>query len=441
MKIWVFLTTLCLLFIVSGCHPEQRLIQQRRTAIDLYSEAIKLEERGEYQRAIELLLKAVELSPRPAIYYHIGHCYNMLGDKARAAQFLRHALQDAPDYKQAELELAEIEFSLRDLKPSATPVIETAETVSSEDGKKQDSPASPSSSTNTQPLSPELTHSTSVKNEVELAEMPLPAVNKKAKIEITPTPVNVAEKKVKTQPVASVTTPTVTPIPDEIRRALFPRLYTDSKTDLDKELGTYLKGRSLIDNPLEYHYYKGMYYTERKLWREAIAEFQSALKVDKNHLDSILALAEAYAGANQLDKAELTFQRALQLAKQEPLVLFKSANFYLRQKNYDRAIELYDMLKIIQPDNPKVYNNLGIAWLRKSNLAKAEENFKLAVSKDKNFDTGYYNLGILYDSYLNQPQLAAEMYRAYLALNGKNKEQVQRWLGELENKLKKGDTK
>ncbi|MCX7766260.1 MAG: tetratricopeptide repeat protein [Candidatus Sumerlaeia bacterium] len=441
MKVGIFLTTLSLLFIVAGCHPEQRLIQQRRTAIDFYGEAIKLEERGEYQQAIELLLKAVELSPRPAIYYHLGHCYNMLGEKARAAQFLRRALQEAPDYKQAELELAEVEFSLRDIKPSETPVIETAETFTSVVSKKQDSPPAFSSLETSKSLLNETPASSSARNEVEVAEMPLPAVNKDLKVETTPVPPRSEETKIKTQPLASATTTTVTPISDEIRQALFPRLYGGKNTDVNKELGNYLKGRSLIDNPLEYHYYKGMYYTERKLWREAITEFQSALRVDKNHLDSILALAEAYTGANQLDKAELTFQRALQLAKEEPLVLFKSANFYLRQKNYDRAIELYNMLKAIQPDNPKVYNNLGIAWLRKNNLPGAEENFKLAISKDKNFDTGYYNLGILYDSYLNKPQLAGEMYRAYIALNGKNKEQVQHWLNELELKLNKGGTK
>lgn len=439
-KITPGLLILVAIFIL-GCHPEQRLIQERRAAIDLYGKALKLESEANYQLALEYLLKAAELSPRPAIYYHIGHCYRMLGEKERAAQYLRLALKDAPDYKRAEMELKEVELTLASETPeipASEPLLaQTRENSQNRDKLIHDQPEPVRNSPESELAETKTDQEKTITPSRKIATKKNVGPSNPVPLSSPKYPENSSEKE---KP--SISNPrkpesASKPTREEIRKVLFPKLYGKHPAVTEKETFDYMKGRSLLDDPVEYHYQKGKYYMERKLWQEAISEFREALRYDEKHLDSLIQLAEAYIQYRQPDKAENCFEQGVRYYPDNPDVLFKFSVFCLERKDYDRAISLLDRLKTIQPHNPKVFNNLGVAWLRKENFVLAEENFKLAVSKDPAFAKGYYNLGILYDRYLKQPENALRMYKKYIETGGEKKELVEKWIRELENNLKR----
>ena len=101
---------LAVVFLVS-CHRYQSMTEddKRDKAVLIWSDAYeKYEKKGDYQRAIVEYQNALSIKPRPAILYHLGHCYAQTGDYDRARNYLRQALEMKPGYEMAEVELARV---------------------------------------------------------------------------------------------------------------------------------------------------------------------------------------------------------------------------------------------------------------------------------------------------------------------------------------------
>jgi tetratricopeptide (TPR) repeat protein len=108
--------TLLLAFIAclgfSACQHMRSVspVEARRQAIDLLAQGQHYETRGEYKLALDLFIQAAELSPRPAVFYHLGHCHSALGQYERAIAYYQKALAMAPDYALAKYELSQAEY-------------------------------------------------------------------------------------------------------------------------------------------------------------------------------------------------------------------------------------------------------------------------------------------------------------------------------------------
>ena len=60
-------------------------------------------------------------------------------------------------------------------------------------------------------------------------------------------------------------------------------------------------------------------------------------------------------------------------------------------KDYERALEKFNLSTQISPINPIEYNNIGNIYFELKNFKKALENFDKALSVDTNFALSYYN--------------------------------------------------
>ena len=83
------------------------------------------------------------------------------------------------------------------------------------------------------------------------------------------------------------------------------------------------------------------------------------------------------------------------------------------------------------------YNNLGIAYREAGQFDKAEEAYRKAVAQRPDWETVHFNMGVLYDLYLNRPSEALGHYRDYLRLHGRD-ETVEVWVADLEQRLGPG---
>jgi tetratricopeptide (TPR) repeat protein len=74
------------------------------------------------------------------------------------------------------------------------------------------------------------------------------------------------------------------------------------------------------------------------------------------------------------------------------LYMSQGSNF-LREKQYDRAVDVLNKAIALKPEAARAHNLLGIAYFLQENFKKAEEVFQEAVSLDKAYAAAYVNLG------------------------------------------------
>jgi tetratricopeptide (TPR) repeat protein len=105
----------------------------------------------------------------------------------------------------------------------------------------------------------------------------------------------------------------------------------------------------------------------------------------------------------------------------------------------ESAISLY--LKAIeqQPNNPNLYYNLAVEYLKTYNYSLAEEEFKRVIALNPKDKDAYYNLGVLYESYIIDKKQAIICYTQYLKLasRAQDRDKVKAWIKQINQEITK----
>ena len=101
-------------------------------------------------------------------------------------------------------------------------------------------------------------------------------------------------------------------------------------------------------------------------------------------------------------------------------------------KGYYSAAEFLVLLK--SPINAVANDELGIVERKLGKFAEAEAAYQRTIAVEPNYAPAYFNLGVLYDLYLDEPKKALEQFEHYLTLAGDNK-QVAGWVIELRKRV------
>lgn len=218
----------------------------------------------------------------------------------------------------------------------------------------------------------------------------------------------------------------------------------------------------------------------------AIKEAQAALAVDANNVDAQVVIAHAYYTKKVYDNAEVildmlfkdrptaksnprlyyvygliydktdrapaafvAYKKAVELDGNHKSALVNVGVHYLKNKQFDKAVEVYERLTgQLGVNDALSWNALATAYRgqsgdynpgdgpRDQKLRAAENAYKRAVSLDANYAAAYYNLGLLYldaDPYptdsgpmdtLQRLQRAKTYFDEYRGLPGANLELV-----------------
>jgi tetratricopeptide (TPR) repeat protein len=124
-----------------------------------------------------------------------------------------------------------------------------------------------------------------------------------------------------------------------------------------------------------------------------------------------------YAAANaEFAKAELMLQEASMTTPEEEITEKSRENDKTEKekKQVEKAMSYYLEEIKKETSNPDYYFNLAIDYLKQGQFVLAEESFKLVVNLNPLDKDACYNLGILYDNYLGNPEKAVKYYQQYL---------------------------
>ncbi|WP_444994133.1 tetratricopeptide repeat protein [Aliikangiella sp. IMCC44359] len=101
-----------------------------------------------------------------------------------------------------------------------------------------------------------------------------------------------------------------------------------------------------------------------------------------------------------------------------------------------KSIEYYKKAISVNSDNVNAYIRLATTQ-RESGLFKPAQNtYVKALEKWKDFPEAHLNLSVLYDVYLNQPNIAQKHMEAYQLLTKQRQARVANWLKDLQSRTK-----
>ncbi len=114
-------------------------------------------------------------------------------------------------------------------------------------------------------------------------------------------------------------------------------------------------------------------------------------------------------------KEIMELMQKLQQNPDDPALQLAMAERFMSMGAYERAKVFLDKLAKSRPDDPEVQNALGVTLYNLKDLDGAKAAFEGMLARDPNNYQARFNLGLLYKYALNQPEKAAEAFKAVMA--------------------------
>ena len=113
---------------------------------------------------------------------------------------------------------------------------------------------------------------------------------------------------------------------------------------------------------------------------------------------------------------------------------------YLQLEQSELAEQAFGQAIARNPEDAVAYNHLGILQRRKGLFQEALVQYQRAIEIDSEYARAHFNLGILFDLYLQDLEKALQQYRKYLDLTSEENAEVAGWIVDIERRLKSTTT-
>ncbi|UCE22210.1 MAG: tetratricopeptide repeat protein [Candidatus Aminicenantes bacterium] len=161
--------------------------------------------------------------------------------------------------------------------------------------------------------------------------------------------------------------------------------------DLDKGIGDVT-----TKSPEAYKFYtEGRKLLNRAEWQESLEFMEKAIAVDPEFAMAFRSMGAAYRQLGKHDKKREYFQKALELSDrltESEKLLIQGDAFFHSSSTYDKAIEAYEKLLTLYPENTIANNNLGTMYLEIEEWDKSIECYEAAIKAETSFRMAYTNL-------------------------------------------------
>jgi len=117
-----------------------------------------------------------------------------------------------------------------------------------------------------------------------------------------------------------------------------------------------------------------------RLGKESIEELETALKIEPENPRLWAELGKAYSWIRtDEEKALQAYQKALAIEPKNVLYSNRLGDYFLRKKEYSRAVEQHLQSVKLQEDDGFAYYGLGLAYKGTGEIDKARESFNKAI--------------------------------------------------------------
>jgi len=151
-------------------------------------------------------------------------------------------------------------------------------------------------------------------------------------------------------------------------------------------------------NSYRMHHNLGLVYVEKGLFKNAVIEFKTAIKLNSLSVYPYVNLGYAYRSRNFNTAAERIFKKAVHIAPRSYLPYYYLANLYSDSgmRRLPEGIELYKKAIALKPRKPDIYYNLAVAY---DKINAAEDSIKAytkTIELNPAYVDAYINLGAVF---------------------------------------------
>jgi len=132
--------------------------------------------------------------------------------------------------------------------------------------------------------------------------------------------------------------------------------------------------------------------------------------------------------------AELRFKEFLLQYPDYPGAYVNLAIIHSNNANETAARAAIDRALALDANHPAALNQLGMLLRKNGNFFEAEAAYMKAVTVSPEYALAHYNLGVLYELYLQRLDMALQHFTAYQSIVGDDK-QVERWINDLTRRV------
>lgn len=119
---------------------------------------------------------------------------------------------------------------------------------------------------------------------------------------------------------------------------------------------------------------------------KALSAVEKSLDLNSDYMQTYVYLVRSYAAAGQLDKSLFYFKESLKfgLITNMEDAAWDLANKFIKNNQNEQAIEIFNSILLIQPNNVKSLVNLTVIYLRENKPDQAIKYIEQAVKSDNN---------------------------------------------------------
>jgi tetratricopeptide (TPR) repeat protein len=143
--------------------------------------------------------------------------------------------------------------------------------------------------------------------------------------------------------------------------------------------------------------FRGLGYAEKGNYRQAIEDYNMALKIDSKYGEALNNRANTYGIIGQNDLALRDFAQIITINPKFADAYYNRGNLYLSISDLDKAINDFTEVIRIDPDMADAFNNRGVAFRLKGQYEKSFADFNQALIINSKLAEAYFNRGIIYN--------------------------------------------
>ena len=114
----------------------------------------------------------------------------------------------------------------------------------------------------------------------------------------------------------------------------------------------------------------------------------------------------------------------------------QQAQLQARRGDLAAAAALLERALVVCSQCAAPWTALGVVQRRQGRFAEAEQSYRKALAADPGYADAAFNLGVLYELYLQRPELALAEYRHFRTLAADDTPAVEQWIGDLQRRVK-----